>query len=489
MSLDGLDIFVIALVVLVLWLLFAGIKTVPQGYQYTVERFGRYTRTLEPGLNIIIPFFDKIGARMNVMEQVLEVPTQEVITRDNASVASDAIAFYQVLNAAEAAYQVAHLENAILNLTMTNIRSVMGSMDLDELLSNRDKINDRLLHVVDEAAKPWGVKITRVEIKDIAPPKDLVDSMARQMKAERDKRAQVLEAEGSRNAQILRAEGAKQSAILQAEGQREAAFRNAEARERLAEAEAKATKMVSEAIAAGNVQAINYFVAQKYTEALASVGTAPNSKIVLMPMEASSLIGSLGGIGAIAREVFGDGPASAQTRPRASTPAVGGPAHNPFDPRGRLSHDRPHRRRTGPLGVVGARHRAADPRGADAGGVPRLDRRRGDHHRRAVPASLGGGWWIWQVQWLLFAVLSIAAVLVGRRLVLSNARKTDEPFLNQRAQSLVGRTATLDQPIAEGRGRIRLDDTMWSVQGPDLPTGTRVRVVASSGRDLTVEPV
>lgn len=331
MSLDGLDIFVIAVVVLVLWLLFAGIKTVPQGYQYTVERFGRYTRTLQPGLNIIIPFFDKIGARMNVMEQVLEVPTQEVITRDNASVASDAIAFYQVLNAAEAAYQVAHLEHAILNLTMTNIRSVMGSMDLDELLSNRDKINDRLLHVVDEAAKPWGVKITRVEIKDIAPPKDLVESMARQMKAERDKRAQVLEAEGSRNAQILRAEGAKQSAILQAEGQREAAFRNAEARERLAEAEAKATKMVSEAIAAGNVQAVNYFVAQKYTEALATVGSAPNSKVVLMPMEASSLIGSLGGIGAIAKEVFGDGPATAPSRPRQSTPTTGGTARNPFD--------------------------------------------------------------------------------------------------------------------------------------------------------------
>ncbi|WP_310421977.1 SPFH domain-containing protein [Mycoplana sp. BE70] len=328
---DGLDIFVIAVVVLVLWLLFAGIKTVPQGYQYTVERFGRYTRTLQPGLNIIIPFFDKIGARMNVMEQVLEVPTQEVITRDNASVASDAIAFYQVLNAAEAAYQVAHLEHAILNLTMTNIRSVMGSMDLDELLSNRDKINDRLLHVVDEAAKPWGVKITRVEIKDIAPPKDLVESMARQMKAERDKRAQVLEAEGSRNAQILRAEGAKQSAILQAEGQREAAFRNAEARERLAEAEAKATKMVSEAIAAGNVQAVNYFVAQKYTEALATVGSAPNSKVVLMPMEASSLIGSLGGIGAIAKEVFGDGPATAPNRPRQSTPTTGGTARNPFD--------------------------------------------------------------------------------------------------------------------------------------------------------------
>jgi regulator of protease activity HflC (stomatin/prohibitin superfamily) len=253
---------------------------------------------------------------MNVMEQVLDVPTQEVITKDNASVSADAVAFYQVLNAAEAAYQVANLENAILNLTMTNIRSVMGSMDLDELLSNRDKINDQLLRVVDEAAHPWGVKITRVEIKDIAPPKDLVDSMARQMKAEREKRAQVLEAEGSRNAQILRAE----------------------ARERLAEAEAKATKMVSEAIAAGDVQAINYFVAQKYTEAMASIGKAPNSKVVLMPMEASSLIGSLGGIGAIAREVFGNGGAQAASTPRTrqSTPATTTTAstpafRNPFD--------------------------------------------------------------------------------------------------------------------------------------------------------------
>lgn len=338
MDLAGLDIVVIALVVLVILILFAGIKTIPQGYQYTVERFGRYTRTLEPGLNLIIPFIDRIGAKLNVMEQVLDIPTQEVITRDNASVASDAVAFYQILNPAQAAYQVANLEHAIINLTMTNIRSVMGSMDLDELLSNRDKINDQLLRVVDEAAHPWGVKITRVEIKDIAPPKDLVDSMARQMKAEREKRAQVLEAEGSRNAQILRAEGAKQSAILEAEGQREAAFRDAEARERLAEAEAKATKMVSEAIAAGDVQAINYFVAQKYTEAMASIGKAPNSKIVLMPMEASSLVGSLGGIGAIAREVFGNGGAQATSTPRTrqSTPATTTTAstpafRNPFD--------------------------------------------------------------------------------------------------------------------------------------------------------------
>ncbi|MCR9136347.1 MAG: SPFH/Band 7/PHB domain protein [Alphaproteobacteria bacterium] len=312
----GFDIAVIVFVVLVILVLFAGIKTIPQGYNYTVERFGRYTRTLNPGLNLIVPFIDRVGARMNMMEQVLDVPTQEVITRDNASVAADAVAFYQVLNAPQAAYQVNNLETALLNLTMTNIRSVMGSMDLDELLSNRDAINDRLLKVVDEAASPWGIKITRVEIKDINPPNDLVDSMARQMKAEREKRAEVLEAEGSRNAQILRAEGAKQAAILEAEGTREAAFREAEARERLAQAEAKATQMVSEAIASGDVQAINYFIAQKYTEALTSIGTAKNQKIVMMPMEATSLIGSLGGIGAIAKEVFGDHPGGDSSPPR-----------------------------------------------------------------------------------------------------------------------------------------------------------------------------
>jgi len=346
--LGGFDIVVIAIVLLVILVLFAGIKTVPQGYRYTVERFGRYTRTLDPGLNLITPFIERIGARMNVMEQVLDVPTQEVITKDNASVSADAVAFYQVLNPAQAAYQIADLKNAIQNLTMTNIRSVMGSMDLDELLSNREVINERLLHVVDEAVGPWGIKVTRVEIKDIQPPEDLVEAMGRQMKAEREKRAQVLEAEGARNAQILRAEGAKQAAVLKAEGEREAAFREAEARERLAEAEARATRSVSEAIALGDVQAINYFVAQKYTEALAEIGKAPNSKIVLMPMEASSLIGSLGGIGAIAREVFGDGDGPARARPlapppqspaapprpsatapaRAATPAV-----NPFAPR------------------------------------------------------------------------------------------------------------------------------------------------------------
>lgn len=318
----GFDITIIALVGFIILVLLAGIKTVPQGYRYTVERFGRYTRTLEPGLNIIVPFIERLGAKMNVMEQVLDIPTQEVITRDNASVSADAVAFYQVLNAAQAAYQISNLQNAIQNLTMTNIRSVMGSMDLDELLSNRDAINDRLLRVVDEAVTPWGIKVTRIEIKDIAPPKDLVDSMARQMKAEREKRAQVLEAEGARNAQILRAEGAKQSAILEAEGQREAAFRDAEARERLAEAEANATRMVSEAIANGDVNAINYFVAQKYTEALTEIGAAKNSKIVLMPFEATSLIGSLGGIGAIAKEVFADSPKPPQPTRQGSTPSA-----------------------------------------------------------------------------------------------------------------------------------------------------------------------
>jgi regulator of protease activity HflC (stomatin/prohibitin superfamily) len=303
----GLDVTILVLVAFAIFLIFAGIKTVPQGYAYTVERFGRYTRTLEPGLNLIVPFIDRIGAKMNMMEQVLDVPTQEIITKDNAMVAVDGVAFYQVLNAAQAAYQVAGLQNAILNLTMTNIRTVMGSMDLDELLSNRDAINERLLRVVDEAAHPWGIKITRVEIKDINPPANLIESMGRQMMAERNKRAQILEAEGLKAAQVLEAEGRK-----------EAAFRDAEARERSAEAEAKATQVVSEAIAKGDVQAINYFVAQKYTEALGKIGSAPNSKIVMMPIEASSLVGSLGGIGAIAKEVFGNG--EQVTRPNTTRP-------------------------------------------------------------------------------------------------------------------------------------------------------------------------
>ena len=312
----GFDIVVIVLVVLIVLVLFAAVKTVPQGHNYTVERFGRYTKTLTPGLNFLVPFIDRIGSRMNMMETVLDVPSQEVITRDNATVTANGVTFYQIMDAARGAYEVNDLENAILNLTMTNIRSVMGSMDLDELLSNRDEINERLLRVVDAAATPWGVKITRIEIKDIDPPRNLVDSMARQMMAEREKRAAILEAEGRRAAEILKAEGQKQAQILEAEGRREAAFRDAEAREREAEAEARATTMVSDAIAAGDVQAVNYFVAQKYVEALTAFAHSPNQKTFLMPVEASALIGALGGITEIAREAFGSDRHTAPARRR-----------------------------------------------------------------------------------------------------------------------------------------------------------------------------
>lgn len=293
------------------------VRTVSQGYEYTVERFGRYTRTLSPGLHLIIPIVDKIGAKINMMEAVFDVPSQDVITKDNAAVTVDGIVFYQVLDAAKAAYEVANLSNAILNLTMTNIRTVMGSMDLDELLSHREVINARLLAVVDEATSPWGTKVTRIEIKDIKPPRDLIDSMGRQMKAERDKRALILEAEGERQASILAAEGdrqsrilkgegVKQSMILEAEGRRESAQRDAEARERLAQAEAKATTDVSVAINAGSVQAINYFVAQKYVEALHAFANSPNQKLLLMPMEVSNVIGSIAGIAEVAKEAFSE---------------------------------------------------------------------------------------------------------------------------------------------------------------------------------------
>ena len=296
-----------AIVFLVMAVIFVALamKSVPQGLEFTVERFGRYTRTLPPGLHFIVPVVDRVGAQMNMMETVLDVPSQEVITKDNAVVQVDGVVFYQVLVAAKAAYEVRNLERAILNLTMTNIRTVMGSMDLDELLSERDRINARLLTIVDDATEPWGVKVTRIEIKDITPPRDLVDSMARQMKAEREKRATILEAEGERQGEILRAEGEKQAQILAAEGRREAAFRDAEAREREAEAEARATTMVSEAIAAGDVQSINYFVAQKYVDALGKFANSPNQKILFMPLEASSVIGAIGGIAEIARESFG----------------------------------------------------------------------------------------------------------------------------------------------------------------------------------------
>jgi regulator of protease activity HflC (stomatin/prohibitin superfamily) len=317
----GLNYAVIAIVILVIVVLFAGIKQVPQGVNYTIERFGRYIKTLKPGLNLIIPFIDRVGAKMNMMEQVLDVPTQEVITRDNATVSADGITFFQVLDAARAAYEVKGLNTALLAITMTNIRTVLGGMDLDEVLSKRDEINDKLLHVVDAAAEAWGVKVTRIEIKDITPPRDLVDAMARQMKAERDKRAQILEAEGSRAAEILKAEGAKQGQILQAEGRREAAFRDAEARERLAEAEAKATLVLSEAVAKGDTQALNYFVAQKYTQALESLASSPNQKVLMLPVEATALIGSLTGIAEIAKSTFGE---AAVARSTGRVPSTGG---------------------------------------------------------------------------------------------------------------------------------------------------------------------
>ncbi len=300
----GFQELVILILVLAVALVIMGVKSVPQGMEFTVERFGRYTRTLRPGLNLITPVIDRVGAKLNMMERVMDVPSQEVITRDNAMVTVDGVVFFQVLDAAKAAYEVSQLELAILNLTMTNVRTVMGSMDLDELLSQRDKINAQLLHVVDDATTPWGVKVTRIEIKDITPPRDLVDEMARQMKAEREKRANILEAEGFRQAEILKAEGEKQSAILDAEGKRQSAFLEAEARERLAQAEAKATEMVSQAIAKGDINAVNYFVANKYIEALQSIAMSPNEKLVLMPLEASSVIGALGGITELAKDAL-----------------------------------------------------------------------------------------------------------------------------------------------------------------------------------------
>jgi regulator of protease activity HflC (stomatin/prohibitin superfamily) len=301
-------VFLVVLALLVLATIAAGVKTVPQGYQWTVERFGRYRATLFPGLNLIIPYVDRIGHKLNVQETVLEIPSQSVITKDNASVTVDGIVFYQVLDAGKAAYEVQQLERAISNITMTNIRTAIGALDLDETLSKRDEINDRLLRVLDNASEPWGTKITRVELKDVRPPEDVVQSMSKQLTAEREKRAAILQAEGVKQAAILKAEGDKQSQILAAEGRLAAANRDAEARERLAQAEAAATQSVSKAVAEGSVQALNYFVAQRYVDAMLQIGRSENARLVLMPMETSGLIGTIAGIAEIAKNSLGSAP-------------------------------------------------------------------------------------------------------------------------------------------------------------------------------------
>jgi regulator of protease activity HflC (stomatin/prohibitin superfamily) len=305
MDFDFSTLIVPIIALLAIAVVFMGVKTVPQGSEYTVERFGKYTKTLKPGLNFIVPFVDHISSKINMREQVLDIEKQSVISKDNAVVQTDGVVFHQIVDAAKSTYEVNDLRNAMRNLCLTNIRTVLGAMSLDEMLSNREEINTRLLTVVDQATNPWGVKVTRIEIKDLEPPADLVEAMSRQMKAERQKRADILEAEGQRQSEILRAEGKKQSAILDSEGRKEAAFRDAEARERFAEAEANATRMVSDAISDGDVQALNYFVATKYTEALQAIGAADNQKLVLMPIEASSLIGSLAGIGELTKSIFG----------------------------------------------------------------------------------------------------------------------------------------------------------------------------------------
>jgi regulator of protease activity HflC (stomatin/prohibitin superfamily) len=311
--LDNIGYLPIIILVAIIIVAAKSLITVPQGYEYTLEKFGRYKRTMEPGLHFIVPFFEAIGRKINMMEQVLDVPRQEVISKDNAMLGVDAVVFYQALDAAKAAYEVDNLRFAITNLTMTNIRTVVGAMDLDETLSKRDEINLRLLRVVDEATSPWGIKVTRIEIKDIQPPQDLIDSMARQMKAEREKRANILEAEGYRAAAILKAEGEKQSVVLESEGRKEAAYRDAEARERSAEAEARATEMVSKAISAGNTNALNYFIAQKYIESLKAFANSPNQKVFFLPVEATSVIASIGGIAELAKDAMQKQAASRNT--------------------------------------------------------------------------------------------------------------------------------------------------------------------------------
>lgn len=340
------EIFAIAVAIVLVITVASSVVIVPQGSNFTVERLGRYVRTLRPGLRLVVPFVEKIGHRVIMMEQVLDIPTQDVITRDNVEVEVDAVAFMQVLDAAQSAYAVANLRQAMITLVLTNTRTVMGSMELDELLSNRDAINSRLLRIMDDATHPWGVKISRIEIKDINPPADITEAMARQMKAERDKRAEILEAEGDKSARVLQAEGYKQSLILEAEGRKEAAYRDAEAREREAEADARATDMVSRAIAEGNVQAINFFVANRYVEALKSLASADNAKVLMMPVEAASVIGAIGGITELTREAFGSTngqtpPAGSDGAGRGTQQQIDGQTNGPAASRGEQSSEFP----------------------------------------------------------------------------------------------------------------------------------------------------
>ena len=461
--LSAFSVFVLFVVLFALIFVILAVQRVPQGNEWTVERFGRYVRTLEPGLALIIPVVDRVGAKMNMMETVLQVPSQSVITRDNAVVTVDAIVFYQVLDAAKAAYEVTTLELAILNLVMTNIRTVMGSMSLDELLSERDRINSQLLTVVDAATTPWGVKVQRVEIKDITPPQELVAAMARQMKAEREKRANVLEAEGFKQAAVLKAEGEKQAVILAAEARREAAFRDAEARERQAEAEASATTSVSEAIGRGSIQAINYFVAQRYIDAIGRLAGSQNQKVILMPLESASMIGSLAGIAELARESFSTARPAANPAVRADNGAL-----MPYW-------------YWAAFGAVLAVIEVAVPAmvciwlAAAALGVAAISWR--------YPGLA------WEHQALIFAVLAIASVALGRTAFAHTRASASDRYLNRRAESYIGRMFTLDGAIVDGRGRLSVDDTVWLVAGPDLPAGTRVRVTGAENTLLRVEPI